>query len=228
MKRSSRMKDDELLSSIDRALEVLDLNWPPTKDEIAQAFRKKAFTTHPDRGGTHEAMMELNNASDLFEKDILVDQQARKRAERLWQQRERTKRRMPGRIQTERQQRQARERTERGAWERVAQEAWERAEREERERIEREKQERAERQRQEREREEREEQERAERLRQRRKRAEHRRQQRKQAEQERQERERAERERLERERRKRVLVRTAIAAGLIVVACASYAFYSLL
>ncbi len=220
------MKDDELLSSIDRALEVLDLNWPPTKDEIAQAFRKKAFTTHPDRGGTHEAMAELNNASDLFEKDILVDQQARKRAERLWQQRERTKRRMPGRIQAERQQRQARERTERGAWERVAQEAWERAEREERERIKREKQERAERQRQERE--EREEQERAERLRQRRKRAERQRQERKQAERQRQERKRAERERLEREHRKRVLVRTAIAAGLIVVACASYALYSVL
>ena len=195
------MNFDELLSEIDDQLEVLGLTRPTTKDDIRESWQKKTLVTHPDRGGTHEAMKKVNLAYKfLSEKpDSLLSSESG-RAERKEQER-------AGRQQRE-------------TWERVAREAWERAEREERERAERERQER-----------EQQERERAERLRQRRKRAERQRQDRKQAERQRQERERAECERQEqqaRERRKRVLVRVAIAAGLCVVAGASYVLNPLL
>ena len=38
-------------------------------DEVLSRFRKLAFERHPDRGGTHEQMTELNRALDDFKKE---------------------------------------------------------------------------------------------------------------------------------------------------------------
>jgi hypothetical protein len=42
--------------------EVLGLAGPFTKDDIARAYREKAATAHPDKGGTTEAMQALSRA----------------------------------------------------------------------------------------------------------------------------------------------------------------------
>lgn len=34
----------------------------PTKDAVERAFREKARTVHPDVGGSHQAMSDLNEA----------------------------------------------------------------------------------------------------------------------------------------------------------------------
>jgi tetratricopeptide (TPR) repeat protein len=47
------------------ALEILGLEPPVTRDEIKRAYRKQAQTTHPDRGGSHAAMVILNAAYEL-------------------------------------------------------------------------------------------------------------------------------------------------------------------
>lgn len=41
-------------------LRVLGLRWPCTPDDVQKAYRKKAAEAHPDRGGTHAKMVELN------------------------------------------------------------------------------------------------------------------------------------------------------------------------
>lgn len=43
-------------------LAVLGLTHPTTLDAIQSAFRRKAVAVHPDRGGSHEAMVGLNRA----------------------------------------------------------------------------------------------------------------------------------------------------------------------
>lgn len=44
--------------------EVLGVDANATPDEIAAAHRRKAIEMHPDRGGSHDAMSELNVARD--------------------------------------------------------------------------------------------------------------------------------------------------------------------
>jgi hypothetical protein len=39
----------------------------PTEDEIRKAYRALAFANHPDRGGTHEKIVEINTAKDVLE-----------------------------------------------------------------------------------------------------------------------------------------------------------------
>ena len=76
---------------------ILGTDPSSTFNEIKSAYRKKALTCHPDRGGSHEAMVKVNEAwevlsntklrkqyDDLLKQDAEVDQEfadARKRAE---------------------------------------------------------------------------------------------------------------------------------------------------
>lgn len=39
----------------------------PTPEEISKAYKRKAIENHPDRGGTHEKMVEVNVAKDVLE-----------------------------------------------------------------------------------------------------------------------------------------------------------------
>ncbi|MDR3618260.1 MAG: hypothetical protein P4L85_02845 [Paludisphaera borealis] len=43
-------------------LAALGLTFPTTLEQVRAAYRRKAVEIHPDRGGTHEAMVELNQA----------------------------------------------------------------------------------------------------------------------------------------------------------------------
>lgn len=43
-------------------LVALGLTSPTTLEQVQSAYRRKAVEIHPDRGGTHEAMVELNQA----------------------------------------------------------------------------------------------------------------------------------------------------------------------
>lgn len=45
-------------------LAELRISAPFTADAVRQAYRRLAFNAHPDRGGTHEAMVRLNRARD--------------------------------------------------------------------------------------------------------------------------------------------------------------------
>lgn len=46
------------------ALQILGLTWPCTPEEVRRAFRTRAKDAHPDRGGTHEAFIALQQAYD--------------------------------------------------------------------------------------------------------------------------------------------------------------------
>ena len=59
---------DEKISIFAKSLMALGLTSKPTKDELKTAFRKMAVLHHPDRGGSHEKMAELNNAREYLEK----------------------------------------------------------------------------------------------------------------------------------------------------------------
>jgi hypothetical protein len=48
--------------SIPGCFAVLGLDPAATEDEIKAAYRSKAVEVHPDRGGSHGAMVELNRA----------------------------------------------------------------------------------------------------------------------------------------------------------------------
>ena len=52
------------------ALTLLDLGWPITEDEAKGAYRKAALKSHPDRGGSDQAMKDLNSAFELVGKAI--------------------------------------------------------------------------------------------------------------------------------------------------------------
>lgn len=46
--------------------EILGVKPNATKDEVKQAFKKKAWSAHPDRGGTNEEMMKVNAAYEAI------------------------------------------------------------------------------------------------------------------------------------------------------------------
>lgn len=51
---------DAPLDLSDDAREVLGLSGPVTLESARDAYRKRALELHPDRGGSHEAMLQLN------------------------------------------------------------------------------------------------------------------------------------------------------------------------
>lgn len=48
------------------ALALLGLTAPTTREAVREAYRAKALEAHPDRGGSHEAMVALNEARELL------------------------------------------------------------------------------------------------------------------------------------------------------------------
>lgn len=52
--------------SRDLALKILGLTGHPSTDEIEKAHKVKALENHPDRGGSHEKMVEVNVAKDYL------------------------------------------------------------------------------------------------------------------------------------------------------------------
>jgi curved DNA-binding protein CbpA len=47
------------------ALQTLRLRWPPTAESLLAAWRKRAFETHPDRGGEHGAFVAVQEAREV-------------------------------------------------------------------------------------------------------------------------------------------------------------------
>lgn len=67
-KRAGQRKPHQLLkkpATLAEALEILNLRPPVTRDEIRRAYRTQAQVAHPDRGGSHAAMVRLNAAYEL-------------------------------------------------------------------------------------------------------------------------------------------------------------------
>lgn len=56
--------------SLGEARKLLELSEGATADEVSKAYKTKALKAHPDRGGSHEEMVDLNVARDLLLKDI--------------------------------------------------------------------------------------------------------------------------------------------------------------
>jgi hypothetical protein len=59
--------------------EILGLSRTASIDEIKRAYRQRALASHPDRGGSHEAMLKVNEA---FE--ILRNPETRSNYDRAW------------------------------------------------------------------------------------------------------------------------------------------------
>ncbi len=52
-------------ANLAEAFEILNLRPPATRDDIRRAYRTQARVAHPDRGGSHAAMVRLNAAYEL-------------------------------------------------------------------------------------------------------------------------------------------------------------------
>jgi hypothetical protein len=55
-----------LAMSLDRAKVILGLGDYPSEKEVLKAWKTKAFENHPDRGGNHTTMVEINVARDVL------------------------------------------------------------------------------------------------------------------------------------------------------------------
>jgi hypothetical protein len=51
--------------------EVLGLSGCPTREQIDDAYRRRALQAHPDAGGGHEQMVELNRARDEALREVI-------------------------------------------------------------------------------------------------------------------------------------------------------------
>ena len=61
-----------ILEALRNAYQVLGLSPNASEDEIKKAWRNLAIQNHPDRGGSHGAMVDINNAKDrLLDKTAL-------------------------------------------------------------------------------------------------------------------------------------------------------------
>lgn len=58
-----------LAMSLQQAKETLGFpaTYTPSPDEILKAYRQKSIENHPDRGGTHEKMVEVNVAKEILD-----------------------------------------------------------------------------------------------------------------------------------------------------------------
>lgn len=53
--------------NLEKALGILELSMPFTSSELNQALRNKTKQHHPDKGGSHERMVEVNIAKSFLE-----------------------------------------------------------------------------------------------------------------------------------------------------------------
>jgi len=60
----------ENIKSIDEALKILSIDRGYTIDSLKSAYRRAAMKHHPDRGGSHEAMTDVNLAFELLSKRV--------------------------------------------------------------------------------------------------------------------------------------------------------------
>ena len=61
----SKREEVKLPRTVEEALSILQLTPPPTASDIKRAYRTQAFKSHPDRGGSHAAMIKINAAYEL-------------------------------------------------------------------------------------------------------------------------------------------------------------------
>lgn len=64
-KRKVVVRMDDPLDLPDDVREILELRGPVTLESAREAYRRRALELHPDRGGSHEAMLALNRAWEL-------------------------------------------------------------------------------------------------------------------------------------------------------------------
>jgi hypothetical protein len=64
-KRRVVVKADDPLDLPEDVRDILGLRGPATLESAREAYRRRALELHPDRGGTHEAMLALNRAWEL-------------------------------------------------------------------------------------------------------------------------------------------------------------------
>jgi hypothetical protein len=60
-----KREDVKLPRTVQEALAILHLAPPVTASDIKRAYRTQAFKSHPDRGGSHAAMVKINAAYEL-------------------------------------------------------------------------------------------------------------------------------------------------------------------
>lgn len=60
-----KREEVKLPRTVEEALAILHLSPPLTTSDIKRAYRTQAFQSHPDRGGSHAAMVKLNAAYEL-------------------------------------------------------------------------------------------------------------------------------------------------------------------
>ncbi len=60
-----KREDVRLPRTVEEALAILHLTPPVTASDIKRAYRTQAFKSHPDRGGSHAAMVKINAAYEL-------------------------------------------------------------------------------------------------------------------------------------------------------------------
>ena len=60
-----KREEVKLPRTVEEALAILHLTPPVTASDIKRAYRTQAFKSHPDRGGSHAAMVKINAAYEL-------------------------------------------------------------------------------------------------------------------------------------------------------------------
>lgn len=64
--RQARSREEVTLPrTFEEALAILHLTAPVTTSEVKKAYRTQAFKAHPDRGGSHAAMIRVNAAYEM-------------------------------------------------------------------------------------------------------------------------------------------------------------------
>jgi hypothetical protein len=67
-RREEKREEVKLPRTFQEAFRILSLVPPVTLNDVKRAYRAKAFTCHPDRGGSHAQMVVINAAFELAQK----------------------------------------------------------------------------------------------------------------------------------------------------------------
>jgi len=69
-RREEKREEAKLPRTSQEAFRILSLVPPVTLNDVKRAYRAKAFTCHPDRGGSHVQMVVINAAFELAQKGV--------------------------------------------------------------------------------------------------------------------------------------------------------------